>query len=225
MSVADGQFVAENRTEIRVPPVYSWFFGWINYFQYRYSLPSSDYVKAIDLVGYHSTYQIFDLSRLGPSSEPWTVILKQNDENVIISNREQGNVKLSLSEGQTELMNNPQLIIIGRNIAEIELKVNFAALNDVLIREYISIIVAFFVINAFFVVTSHVRGKSQSRNIWTVLEVVGKPYYICPMLGIAHGAFNKSWLENIVPSKESALCPDSEILAERNEFWTHNHFL
>ena len=87
------------------------------------------------------------------------------------------------------------------------------------------------------------RGKNQTRNLWDVLEMVGKPYYICPMLAIAHGAFNKTWLErsefqffdflrsseesltfeldySIVPSKGSPLCPDSEILAERHLYFS-----
>jgi hypothetical protein len=57
------------------------------------------------------------------------------------------------------------------------------------------------VVNLLFTTASMMRGKRQTRVFWDVLENVGKPYYICPLLSIAHGAFNKTWLESIVPGK------------------------
>lgn len=100
------------------------------------------------------------------------------------------------------------------------ISVNFAAVNDIVLREYFPIIICFFVINLLFICASYIRAKNQTRNLWEVLEVVGKPYYICPILAITHGAFNKTWLENIVPRRDSVLCPDSEILAERKLYFS-----
>ena len=91
---------------------------------------------------------------------------------------------MSLTGGNPE---EAELIVLGRSIKDVKISVNFYAVNDLLIREYHSVIISFIVVNMLFCTASYVRGKNQTRNLWDVLEAVGKPYYICPILAIAHG--------------------------------------
>ena len=194
---------------IEVAHTMSTFVRYIPYFRYIYLL-GNDEVNVVQLTGWSSTYQVFELAL----DQPGITIFRHNQQNAIISTDQ--SVKLSLTQGDPS---DVELILVGK-MSQAELSVNFSAVNDLLIREYHSVIIAFIVVNMLFLCASYVRGKNQTRNLWDVLELIGKPYYICPMLAIAHGAFNRTWLESIVPRRDSPLAPDSEILAERHLYFS-----
>ena len=78
----------------------------------------------IELTGYSSTYQVFDLTL----DTVGTVIMQQNGQNQIINQSDA--VKLSLTHGDPE---NVELVLIGK-MSKVEISVNFHAVNDLLIR-------------------------------------------------------------------------------------------
>ena len=117
-------------------------------------------------------------------------------------------------------VNSTRLIILGENVSRLYVTVNFGGVIDVLIREYWSVVLAFVIVNTLFITASLLRGKRPYRIFWDVLEKVGKPYYICPLLSITHGAFHRSWLEPFVPGKDSVFEPDSEKLDNRQLYFS-----
>ena len=54
-----------------------------------------------------------------------------------------------------------EIIVIGK-ASEVEISVNFSAVNDLLIREYHSVIIAFIVVNMLFLCASYIRRESAA---------------------------------------------------------------
>ncbi|CAG5114283.1 Oidioi.mRNA.OKI2018_I69.chr2.g8345.t1.cds [Oikopleura dioica] len=175
----------------------------------------------VELEGLLMTYQVFDISTDRDSH----LIVRENGKASIIG---RNNLTVSLTRATKESTTQGGIFIIfpltdWNSIGEDEnmkmtLNVNIFAVFDILFREYWSVIVSFIVVQAAFVAASIVRGKQATWVFWEVLSFVSKPYYICPLLSICHGAFTKSWLEWLVPAKDSKFAPDSEVLDSRELF-------
>lgn len=112
--------------------------------------------------GWSSTYQVFNFD----FNQPGIVVFRQNGQNAIISNEQ--SVKLSLTRGDPE---DAELIIVGK-MNEVEISVNFSAVNDLLIREYHSVIIAFIVVNMLFLCASYVRQESYSSNFVLNFQII-----------------------------------------------------
>ena len=194
-----------------VPYVMSWFVSIFPYFQYRYPIQSPSGVSVVNLTGLALTYQMIDASVDGDG----LVIFQEDGVKSIVG---KGQISLSLTRGREEPW--PQLVVIGSDVTTLTLRVNFPGVIDILLREYWSVLLCFMVVNMIFITASNIRGKRPTRVFWDVLEAVGKPYYICPVLSITHGAFHRSWLESIVPGKDSIFEPDSEKLDDRNLYFS-----